>query len=266
MSMKENKIRKLLDGSESIMSTRLWTTNTFMVEALASTGKFDYAEFVAEYAPFDMYDLQNFCIAAELHDMGSMIKVDFQNNAYVAQKAIASGFQAVLFTDCQTPEQVAEAVRVTMPECSDCNGRFGYPNNRFIGFQPKLSQVDHAKRQRDIVRAFMIEKQVAVDNIEEICSIPGVDMIQFGPSDFCMSNGWNVKDHQDDIKKAQVHCIEVALKHGVHPRCEIQTVEAAKFYMSLGVKNFSLGDQLNILTNFWTNEGDKLRKDLGIIR
>ena len=35
----------------------------------------------------------------------------------------------------------------------------------------------------------MIEKQEAVENVEEICSVPGVDMLQFGPSDYCMSRG-----------------------------------------------------------------------------
>lgn len=259
--MKDNKIRKLLEAGTPMMSTRLWTAKTFFVEALASTGKFDYAEFVAEYAPFDQYDLQNFCIAAELHDMGSMIKVDYQNHAYVAQKAIASGFQAINFTDCQTAEQVEECVRTTMPEIPG-GGRFGYPNNRFIGFQPKLDQMDHARRQKEVVRCFMIEKEIAVKNIEEICSVPGVDMIQFGPSDYCMSRGWNVKEHKEDAKEAERHCIEVALKHGVHPRCEIQTPEAAQYYLDLGVRCFSLGDQLNIQLDWWNSEGQKLRDTL----
>ena len=44
--------------------------------------------------------------------MGSMIKVDFQNRAYVAQKAMASGFQAVLLVDHKTPEEVKESIHV----------------------------------------------------------------------------------------------------------------------------------------------------------
>lgn len=42
--------------------------------------------------------------AAELYEMGSMIKVDFRNRFYVAQKAVASGFQAMKFAVHQTPE------------------------------------------------------------------------------------------------------------------------------------------------------------------
>ena len=257
--MKENKLRYILNNDLPSVSTRLWSTNPFFTEAIGSTGNYDYVEFVAEYSPFSQLELDNICRAAELHGMGSMIKVDFQNRGYVAQKAIGSGFQAVLFTDCQTPEQVEESVYLTMPETPEDGGRFGYPNRRFIGFQPRLSQMDHSKRLREIVRCFMIEKQITVDNIEKICSIKGVDMIQFGPSDYCMSKGWDKKDHSEEARAAEKHCIEVALAHGVQPRCEIQTVEAAQYYIDLGVKHFSLGDQFVQLMNTWTNDGGKMR-------
>ena len=47
--------------------------------------------------------------------------------------------------------------------------------------------MDYAAMNGSLVKAFMIEKKEAMDNIEEICSIPGVDMVQFGPSDYCIS-------------------------------------------------------------------------------
>ena len=91
-------------------------------------GGFDYLEFLAEYAPYTLPELENFVRACELHDCGSMIKVDFQNRGYVAQKAIAMGFQAVLFTDHQTADQVRETLWLVSPECPEYKGRFGYPN------------------------------------------------------------------------------------------------------------------------------------------
>ncbi|MHC1758999.1 MAG: HpcH/HpaI aldolase/citrate lyase family protein [Negativicutes bacterium] len=257
---KQNVLRKLLDQNLPSVATRLWSTWPFYTEAVGSTGKYDYIEFLAEYAPFSQVDLENIARAAELSNMGSMIKVDFQNRGYVAQKAIGSGFQAVLFTDCQTAEDVRESVWLVKPETPEDGGRFGYPNKRYIGFQPRISQLDHVKRQREIVLAFMIEKKCAVDNIEEICSVPGVDMVQFGPSDYCMSRGWNAKDHTDEYKAAERRMIEVALKHHIHPRCEIQSVEAAKYYMDLGVKHFCIGDQLVYLLNQWTSAGNELRE------
>ena len=257
--MKENKLRSLLNQNLPSTATRLWSTWPFYMESLGAIGHFDYAEFVAEYAPFTQADLENLARAAELHNMGTMIKVDFLNRGYVAQKAVAAGFQAVLFTDCRDASQVAESVKMLKPETPEMGGMYGFPNRRFIGTQSHMPQLDHAKRLSEVVLCFMIEKAEAMENIEEICSVPGVDMVQFGPSDYSMSMGVNFADHVPEAKAAERRMIEVALKHGVQPRCEIPTPESAQYYIDLGVKHFCLGDQFAVLRQFWMNEGAKMR-------
>ena len=77
--MRENKLRRILREGKTSVATRLWSTWPLYTESLGATGNFDYMEFVAEYAPFTQADLENMARAAELYEMGSMIKVDFQN-------------------------------------------------------------------------------------------------------------------------------------------------------------------------------------------
>lgn len=257
--MKDNKIRQLLNKGESTTSTRLWSTWPFYTEIIGETTYFDYVEFVAEYAPFTHADLENLARAAELKNMGTMIKVDFQNRGYVAQKAVAAGFQAINFADHHTADEVRESVNMLKPDCLG-RGRFGYPNRRYIGTQPYLNQMDHVKRLDDVVLCFMIEKGEAMDNIEAICSVPGVDMVQFGPSDYSMSMGANKTEYVKEYKEAEKRMIEVALNHGVHPRCEIASPEEAEYYVNLGVRHFSLGDQMKVLEKFWKGEGRKIRE------
>mgnify|MGYP000747375598 CR=1 FL=1 len=173
MTDKTNHLRVLLQAGKPSLATRIWSTWPIVIEAVGSTGNYDYVEFVGEYTPFSQSDLENMARAAELHGMSLMMKVDFQNRGYVAQKAIASGVQAILFTDCRNAQEVEESIRLVTPETAQDGGRFGYPNRRFIGFQPYLPQMEHAQRQRGIVRALMIEKKSAVDGIEAICSGAG---------------------------------------------------------------------------------------------
>lgn len=258
--MKDNKLRYLLRNHLPSVATRLWSTWPFYMEALAATGNFDYAEFVAEYAPFTQADLENLARAAELHSMGTMIKIDFANSGYVAQKAVAAGFQAILFADHKTPEQVRQSIKAIKPDTPECGGLYGHPARRFIGTQSQLNQMDHAKRLDEIVLCFMIEKVEAMRNIDEICSVPGVDMVQFGPSDYSMNSGCNAKDYQTETKAAERKMIEIALSHGVQPRCEIQSVDQAQYYIDLGVRHFCLGDQFALMRNFWLQDGERMRK------
>lgn len=259
--MTSNILRQILRRGESSIATRI-SSRWGLITELASCGQcYDYIEYLAEYAPLQVEDLENLARTCELHGMGSVLKVDFQNHAWVAQKALAAGMQGILFTDCRTPAEVEECIYVTMPDTPEYGGRFGYPNYRWIGYQPSRPQLDYAKMAAESVRIFMIEKKEAVDRIEEICRIPGVDMIQFGPSDYSMSCGHNAFDEGwiQERKEAERHCIRVAQEYGVQPRCEIEKPEDAQYYMELGVKHFCLGDQVKILRSWWTENGRRLQ-------
>lgn len=259
----QNHLRAMLDQGLPTVSTRIESAWATIAEMAAATGIFDYLEFVAEYAPYEQADLENLARAMELHQTGSMMKLDLQNRAYVAQKALASGFQGLLFTDHKTPEEVRESIRLIRPNTPQDGGVFGCPSRRFVGCVNGVSQMDYAAMLRQTVVAVMIEKKEAMDNIEEICSIPGVDMVQFGPSDYSMSLGWNFKEHEQEVRAAEAEMIRVALKHGVHPRCEINRPEEAQKYIDMGVKHFSIGDELRNHMTMWQTMGGGLRKMIG---
>ena len=259
MPVPENRIRTLLNANRPTVATRLFNVNPSSVEAAACSCSFDYVEFLAEYAPHSLMELENFVRAAELHHIGTLIKIDLQNRHYVAQKAAAAGFQGILYADHKTPEEVEESIYYLSPDCPD-GGRFGFPNGRWIGYNGHLPQQEHVQMTRNLVKAFMIEKAEAVDNIKAICSIPGVDMVQFGPSDYSMSRGWNAADHAQELKEIEEYVIRTALECGVAPRCECDTMDKVEYYRGLGVRHFCIGDELRVLNAYWKGTCGQVRK------
>jgi 2-keto-3-deoxy-L-rhamnonate aldolase RhmA len=257
--MKENVIRRKIEAGQPMIGTRISSAWPTLTETVGATGLYDYVEFLAEYAPFDQYDLENVARAAELHGMGSMIKVDFQNRGYVAQKALASGFQAVLFADHHDAGQVRETLRLVQAEFAGEGGLMGYTSRRWIGYRTSRSQREFAGMSAKSVFAFMIEKREAVENIDEICAVPSVDIIQFGSFDYSMSCGFDRTEREADVKAAELKVIQAALRHGKRPRAEIQSPDQAGYYLDLGVKDFSLGSEMSIMLTYWRNEGEKLR-------
>ncbi len=265
----ENKFRMMLENGKPTLSTRLHSVNPLITEAVGVLKLYDYVEFVGEYAPYDQHGLENLVRAAELHGMASMMKVDYQNRGFAAQKSIASGFQSILFTDHTSPEEVEESIRMTMPKTPSCGGNMGYLARRWIGFQSVSNQDEYIDMTKATVRAFMVEKKEAVDCIEEFCSVPGIDMIQFGPNDFALSSGFNMSDDKARVRAAEKKVIETAIAHGIRPRCELNSAEDARFYLDLGVKDFSLGLEMRILQGFLNREGHALLDLLaarGVIR
>src|SRR6266542_6781883 len=107
--MKTNRIREQLKAGKPTLGTHIHSTWPSVVEAIALTGAYDYVEFVAEYAPYTLHDLDNMARAAELHDMSLMIKLDQDAQQVITQHAIGSGFHSVLFVDARTADDVRAA-------------------------------------------------------------------------------------------------------------------------------------------------------------
>ena len=257
--MRNNKLRQLLQNGQPTIGTRVQSSWPSIVEAIGHTGMFDYVEFLAEYAPFDLYGLDNFCRSAELFDMGTMIKVDQEPRGFLAQRGIGAGFQSVLFADCRTVEDVRLCVRLVRPETPEDGGTHGVGMRRFA-YMGYGGSPEYVQALRDIVVVIMIEKKSAVDQLEEILSLQGIDMIQWGPADYAMSIGQPGKQNQPEIKRIERKILETAIKYGIPPRAEIDNVDQAKYYLDIGVRHFSLGVDIRILFNWWKTNGDALQK------
>ncbi|MBC7235749.1 MAG: 2,4-dihydroxyhept-2-ene-1,7-dioic acid aldolase [Chloroflexi bacterium] len=256
--MRTNVLRQLLNEGKPSICARVNTVWPDIVELIGLTGAYDYVEFAAEYGPFTLHDLDNFCRAAELYGMGTMIKLDQDPRLYLAQRAIGSGFQSILFVDCRTVEEVRHCVRICRPDTPEDGGLFGAAARRFA--YDSSGHEEFSQALRDIVVAIMVEKKVLVDNLEEVLAVPGLDMVQWGPSDYTMSSG--LKRGDPAVKEAERYVIETALKMGVQPRVELNNLEGVEYYLDLGVKHFRIGTDMGILRAFWKQNGEALRKML----
>lgn len=257
--MRKNKLRELLASGKPTLGTRVHNIWPAVVEAVGHTGMFDYVEFLAEYAPFDLEGLDNFCRTAELYNLGSLIKIDQDAHRFFAQRGIGAGFEGVLFTDSRSVEDVRECVRIARPETPEDGGLFGVANRRFTYMRYGGGQ-EYIQALREVVVMIMIEKKPAVDVLEEILAVNGIDMIQWGPADYSMSVGMGGQRNDPAIKAVERRVIETCLKAGVQPRIEVAVPDDARYYLDLGVRHFSLGVDLTIYFNWMNANGDALRK------
>ena len=116
------------------------------------------------------------------------------------------------------------------------------------------------KAMKDTVIAIMIEKKGAIENLEEILSVEGVDMVQFGPYDYAITIGKPAQPDDQEVQKAHRYMIETALKKGVAPRVEIATFEQAKPYVEMGVRHFCIGWDVVTIYDWCKYQAEGMRK------
>ncbi len=219
--MRQNRLRALLTAGEPTVGTHLLSTWPTLVELVGQAGNYDYVEFTAEYAPFDMHDLDNLGRALELMNLAGMIKVEQTQWTHQAMRAIGSGFQSVLFADLRTVEDARACVAAVRAETPGTGGRLGVGMRRDVGTVREAGSPAYVEALNEIVIAMMVEKRECVEDLDAILSVEGLDMVQFGASDYSMSLGLTGQTSHPEVKKAELRTIETALQKGLHPRVEL---------------------------------------------
>jgi len=233
-----------------------------MIEIIGHSGVFDYVEYVGEYSPFSLELLDNIGRAIELFpDLSGMMKVDEQCRGFITQRAIDAGLQNVLFTDIRSADDVRECIRLVRSETPWSGGIHGAGMRRAAGYVLEGGSEAWTRAMDDVVVAIMIEKKGAVENIDEILDVEGLDMVQFGPSDYSISVGKPGKGGSEEIQAVQRMVIEKALAKGVQPRVELRSLEQAQPFWDMGVRHFCIG--WDIVTVFgWCREQGRLAQEM----
>lgn len=256
-----NTLRQKLVAGDPTVGTRYLSCDPDIPEIIGDAGLFDYAEYAAEYSTFDMQLLYHMARAGQCAGLPLMIKLDQENQGFWAQAALGAGFKAVLFTDIRSAGDVAECHRVIRADTPATGGQLGVKVRRSLmsGYDPETYAADLAS----IVFAIMIEKDVAVEHLDEVLDAArqkGVDMTQWGPADFGLSRGQPGLMRTPEIRPFEELVIRKSIEYGVPPRIEIAEVEQAKRYVDLGVRHFSIGSDRYIYRSALGRIGEGMRK------
>ena len=266
--MHRNPLRERLNAGKPTVGTHILSAWPTLVELIGHSKQYDYVEFTAEYAPFTMHDLDNLGRAFELMNMSGMIKIEQTQYTHQAMRAIGSGFQSVLFADIRSVEDAKAAVdavraETTMAKGARGRGRLGVGMRRDVGTVRTGGTPAYVDALNEVVIAIMVEKKSCVDDLDAILSVPGIDMVQFGASDFSMSIGKTGQYADAEVLAAEKKTIETALRMGLHPRVELRDPSQAGKYLEMGVKHFCIGWDVRILADWWDTKGAEMRGMLG---
>ena len=260
--MRRNRLRELLTAGKPTIGTHLLSTWPTLVELVGQAGNYDYVEFTAEYSPFDMHDLDNLGRALELKDLAGMIKVEQTQWTHQAMRAIGSGFQSVLFADLRTLADAHACVAAVRAETPNSGGRLGVGMRRDVGTVREGGSPAYVAALDEVVIAVMVEKRECVEDLDAILSVKGIDIVQFGASDYSMSIGLTGQRNHPEVKSAERKTIETALRKGLHPRVELADISQAAPYLEMGVKHFCIGWDVRILHEWWHVNGEGMRSML----
>lgn len=116
------------------------------------------------------------------------------------------------------------------------------------GFMQPMSEYFRMANERNLV-IVQCENIKAVPHLDEICSVPGVDMVFVGPYDLSSSMGQIGKVDYASIKEVVDRVLASTKAHGKLAGIFTKSPEEAKFYRELGFQFIIVGTDIGCMTS-----------------
>ena len=198
--MRTSKIRAAIENKSKVYGI----TFTFPVPSLAEMAGysgFDVLHLDMEHGVFDWNDVEAMCRAGELHGMTCTARIPNTETDTIL-RAFDRGLMGILCPHVDNPDQarqIANAARFgPVGERS-----FGTSRGREYGMAGLSSPDYMASFNEQVTVAAQIETSNAVNTIDEILQVEGIDLIAFGSNDLAQSMGYPGYPNHPDVRAAE---------------------------------------------------------------
>lgn len=180
----KNAFKARLLAGETQLGLWMSIPSPVTAEALSLIG-FDWLLFDSEHAPVEVASIQPLLQAASAGSSALAARPAW-NDKVLIKKLLDIGTQTLLIPFVQNAEEAQAAVRATRYPPEGIRGVAGSTRASRYG-----QASDYLRQAGDQICVLVqVETKAALDNLEEIAAVPGVDGIFVGPSDLSASLGY----------------------------------------------------------------------------
>ena len=233
--------RRRLLARDLLIGTWIKTPSPVVCEVLARSG-LDVLALDAEHAPFGRAELDACLAICGALDAPALVRVPSADPAQILN-ALDCGASGVLVPHVSTPQQAEAAVRA----CHYGAGGRGFAGStRAAGFAG-TPIADHLRRSRDQTAVILqIEDVEALDCLDRIAAVPGVDGLFVGRVDLTVSLGKTRTDDPAVLQAVEGICA-AGKKAGVPVGMFVADPAEAKRWVPQGASLFILGSDHTFL-------------------
>jgi len=240
--MKKNRVKQLLRSGKPALGSWVTIGHPDVAEVMANMG-FDWLVFDNEHAPLSTETTQLLIQAMSSTETVPLVRVPW-NDMVEIKRALDIGAYGVVIPWVNSKEEALYAVQA-------CK----YPPAGLRGVGPRrasrygLDIKEYLQRANDeILVVVQIETQQAVDRIDEILSVEGMDAFFIGPYDLSASLGYLGQPDHPKALETFYRLLDAAKGTGVASGIHASNLQLAQDYVEKGFQFVALNDDIGLLT------------------
>ena len=232
------QMRKMLDKGKVVIGTCVTECRNRQIGKIFANFGFDFLIIECEHSCYDLETVADMIVISKLSGIVPLVKIGEYNYSTFSKylDAGADGFILPRIRTKQEVEQVMEWARF-YPE-----GKRGYsPGAPYCNYGFDIEDKnDHrsfiAQKNKDLFIVIQFETKEAIDNVDSILSVPGVDSVVIGPCDLSMSLGIAGDLDNPILKDSVKKVFDSCRKHQVKIGSPLGDIKEAKEQIKEGAQ------------------------------
>lgn len=241
-----SNLKEKLKKNELTIGSWLTIPNQAIIEIFGTAG-FEWLTIDMEHSPISIETILNLIGHIQGNGMQALVRVS-KNEEVPIKRVLDAGADGIIVPMIKSREEAERAVGfVKYPP----TGRRGVGLNRAQKYGTAFDSYQDWVKDRSIVIA-QIEHIDAVNNLEDILSVDGIDGIIVGPYDLSASMGFPGQYDREDVKEALRRVDEITLKmnkplgfHVIDSNHEktLEKIEKGYTFLAFSLDFFFFGDK-----------------------
>lgn len=258
--MRVNLVKEKLRRGESVFGTMIREfSSPEMVEILGQVG-LDFVMIDGEHAGYSYETVERLMAVCKRSQMACFARVADATYTLIA-RMLDAGVEGVMVPRVETKATVEEVVAAAKyPPL----GRRGWGLRRIhFGEQPASVADSVAHFNENTLVIIQVESRTALENLDEMLSVPGVDVALVGPADLSISLGCPGAFQCDEMEAALQHVVDTCAKRGVTSAVHFPSVELWQKWHARGMKFVLCSNDGALFSQAAKEFACRLRSELG---
>jgi len=242
MDTPPNLFKQRLTNGERLIGLWLALSDSYSAELCAGSG-FDWLLIDGEHAPFDLRSILATLQSIASYPSQPVVRLPDGNPTLIKQ-VLDVGATTLLLPMVESAAQARELVRATRypPEGFRGVGSGIARSSRWTGFQNYLQDANDS-----VCVLVQVESVAALDQLDEICAVAGVDGVFIGPADLSASMGYLGQAAHPEVVARIGAALATIRTCGKAPGilCADQTL--ARHYITAGAQFVAVGVDTSLL-------------------
>jgi 4-hydroxy-2-oxoheptanedioate aldolase len=208
-----NHVKEKLARDEVVASMTVRLTRSIEIARIVATAGFDTLYVDVEHNTFSIDSVCQICVAAMQCGITPLVRVPANTPEFIC-RLLDGGAMGVIAPHVRSAAEAREVVKCAKFTPLGERGAGGaLPHYHYRSFPSAV--VNKAMNDATMV-VVMMETVAALEHVEEIAAVEGVDMMLIGTNDLCNEMGITGQFDHPNVRDAYLRTIAACRRHGKH--------------------------------------------------